>query len=227
MADVGLEAVDRQDHPPGRRRQAADAGGVGQGHGQQLVVAVQEVADAADADGDAAAGELGVDLRDAAMLGVAERADHGDDVEAELVLRQGEAALLLGPQRGPIPRADSVAASPHLDGQADRPVEGDDDPVALVGGPERPAAHRAGAGVGGQLDLAIRLRPAGESGHPCTSRGVSSPQEYPIPVHRSSRLCHASFLPPPQNLWVEKALFRAAFPRLFKEIRAARGRRFS
>ncbi len=97
MADVGLEAVDRQDRPPGRRGQPADADGVGQRQGEQLVVAVQQVADAPDADRHAAADELGVDLRDAAVLGVAKRADRRDDVEAELVLRQGEPALLLGP----------------------------------------------------------------------------------------------------------------------------------
>ena len=60
-----------------------------QRQGQQLVVAVQQVGDAADADRHAAADQLGVDLGDAAVLGVAEAADQGDDVEAELVLRAG------------------------------------------------------------------------------------------------------------------------------------------
>ena len=72
-----------------------------QRQGQQLVVAVQEVADAARADRHAAAGQLGVDLRDAAVLGMAESADQGDDVEAELVLGQGEPPLLLGPEAEP------------------------------------------------------------------------------------------------------------------------------
>ena len=94
MADVGLQAVDGQDHPPGLRRDPPQPRSASeQRQGQQLVVAVQEVADAARADRHAAADQLGVDLGDAAVLGVAEAADQGDDVEAELVLRQGKRAL--------------------------------------------------------------------------------------------------------------------------------------
>jgi hypothetical protein len=37
-----------------------------------------------------------VDLGDAAVFGIAEGADEGDDIQAELVLGQGVAALLLG-----------------------------------------------------------------------------------------------------------------------------------
>jgi hypothetical protein len=86
MADIRLESVDRQDHPPGPRRDPPQPGGIRGGQGQELVVAVQQVADAAGADRHAAADQLGVDLREAAVLGVAEAADQGDDVEAEFVL---------------------------------------------------------------------------------------------------------------------------------------------
>ena len=39
--------------------------------------------------------ELAVDLGDAAVLGIAEPADQGHDVEAELVIGQGEVGLSL------------------------------------------------------------------------------------------------------------------------------------
>ena len=168
VADVRLEAVDRQDHAPGRPGQATDAAGVGHGQGEQLVVAVQEAGDAADADGHAATCQLGVDLRDAAVPGVPQRPDQGDDVQAELVLRQGEAALLLRPERGAMARAGAVTAAPDLDGEADQALRGGDDAVALVRGPERPAAGRADAGGGRQLDLARRLGAGGPSWHRST-----------------------------------------------------------
>ena len=47
MADVGLQAVDGQDDPPLLLKQAVEPTVVGEGDGQQLVVAVQEVGDGA------------------------------------------------------------------------------------------------------------------------------------------------------------------------------------
>jgi hypothetical protein len=66
---------------------------VGRGQGAEFVVAVQQVADRAQGDGNAFASQFLVDLRDAAVLGVAEASDQGQDVEAELVVRQGEEGL--------------------------------------------------------------------------------------------------------------------------------------
>jgi alkanesulfonate monooxygenase SsuD/methylene tetrahydromethanopterin reductase-like flavin-dependent oxidoreductase (luciferase family) len=80
----GLEAVNRQDHLAGRGGHPPEPLDVRQRQRQQLDVAVQEVADAARADRHAAADQLGVDLRDAPVLGVAEASDESDDVEAEL-----------------------------------------------------------------------------------------------------------------------------------------------
>jgi hypothetical protein len=115
MTDVRLEAVDGQDHPAGPGGDPPQPSAVRGGQGQQFVVAVQEVADAARADGHAASGQLGMDLREAAMLGVTQATDRGDDVEAELVLGQGEAALLLGPQADAVSGAVGVAATPDLE----------------------------------------------------------------------------------------------------------------
>ena len=72
----------------------------------------------------AAAGQLGMDLGDAAVLGVAQGADQGDDVEAELVLGQGEAALGLGAVGDGVAGAVRVAAAADLEPEADRAVAG-------------------------------------------------------------------------------------------------------
>ena len=55
-----------------------------------LVVTIQQVADAPLADRDAAAGQLGVDLRDAALLGVTEPADQRDPHHAALELHRAD-----------------------------------------------------------------------------------------------------------------------------------------
>jgi site-specific DNA recombinase len=135
VADVRLQPVDRRDHLTGRGRDPPQPPGARAGQGQQLVVAVQEVGDAPQADRHAAAGQLGVDLRHAAALGMPKGADQGDDVEAELVLGQDQPALLLGPQRRAEPSAAAVAAAADLEAQADQPVEGGDGAAGLGGGP--------------------------------------------------------------------------------------------
>ena len=95
MASQGREQpVDRQDHPPGLRRDRLQPVGAGTRQGQQLVVAVHEVADAADADRHAATDQFGVDLWDATMLDVPQLAHQGDGVEAEFAPRRDEPPLI-------------------------------------------------------------------------------------------------------------------------------------
>jgi site-specific DNA recombinase len=148
VADIGLEAVDGQNHLAGRGSDPPEPRGVREREGQQLVVAVQQIADAARADRHAAADQLGVDLRDTAMLGVAEPTNQGDDVEAELVLRQGETPLRLGTEADLVASAVGVATTADLQVQADQPLQGHDGALRRGGGPERPGAARADPRVG-------------------------------------------------------------------------------
>ena len=62
-------------------------------------------------DGQAAAAQGLVDLGDAAVSGVAEGADQGDDVEAEFVLGQGVEALRFGPVGLAVAAAVAVVAA--------------------------------------------------------------------------------------------------------------------
>ena len=146
MTDVGLQPVDGQDHAARGGRHAPEPLGVGEREGEQLIVAVQQVGDGAEAGRYATADQLGMDLGDTAVPGMAQGADQGDDVEAELVLRQGEAPLRLGAQGDGVAGAVRLAAAPDLEPEADRTAQGRDRPPGLVGRPERCPAGGAGPG---------------------------------------------------------------------------------
>src|SRR5690606_103586 len=69
----------------------------------------------------------------------------------ELVLRQREAALLLGPEAGFEAGAVGIAAAADLEPQLHEPLQGDDGPPGRGGRPQRPGARRASPRVGGQF----------------------------------------------------------------------------
>src|SRR5262245_40399857 len=106
-----------------------------------------------------------MDLGDAAVLGVAQGADQGDDVEAELVVRQGEAALGLraeGPEEEGT--SGSMAAADLQAEAADAPQSGEGAAVVVidVGGGATAGAGRAQGGQGG---VGSRLGAPGLAGH--------------------------------------------------------------
>src|SRR5262249_20933425 len=122
------------------------------GQGQQLVAAVQQVGDGTRGQDDAARRQGLVDLRHGAVLGVAEGADVGHDVQAELVVGQGQASLGLGPAGGEgAAAAAAVAAADEQVEAADAVEGGDAAAVAVVGG-QAVSAGGAGAGEGLQAE---------------------------------------------------------------------------
>src|SRR5262245_59159545 len=121
---------------------------VGGGQGAEFVVAVEEVADRAQGDDDAAARQLVVDLGDAAMLGVAEAADQGQDIEAELGVRQGQEGLGFRSISVAVARAVGVGAAANPQGEARNRIEGRDRAVFAAGGPKAMATRRAAGGYG-------------------------------------------------------------------------------
>src|SRR5438270_5170410 len=127
--------------------------GIGQGQGEQLIIAVQQVGDAPLADGHSSASQLAMDLGDAAVLGVAERADGGNEVESELALWQCDPTLRLGSHRSAEGRTVGGAAAADLDSQPEGATESDDGAVVGIGGPEwSPPVGTAGR-VGRQGEL--------------------------------------------------------------------------
>lgn len=126
MADVGLQAVERQDDPLVRRGEAPETLDVEHGEGQQCIIAVEQVSDAPLADGDRALVQQLVYLGNRAVVLVAPGADLGDDVETERVVRQGEAAFDFGTIRGVVAGAFGVLAAPDTQDQFDDAIQGDE-----------------------------------------------------------------------------------------------------
>jgi hypothetical protein len=194
VADVGLEAVDGQDHPAGRGGRSPEPRGVRERERQRLVVAVQQVADAADADRHAAADQLGVDLRDAAVLGVAEPTDQGDDVEPELVPRPGEAALLFGSEADLVSGAFGIAAAADPQARPEKPLQGDDGSPRPGRGPERTGAGGAGPRVGGQFQGLVGGGPSTPSRRGATPRGgAGSRSNNSVGLHQTDFATLGSF----------------------------------
>jgi hypothetical protein len=99
VADVRLEPVDRQHHPALMSGNPLQPEAVRQPHGQQLIVPVQQVGHRPLAHRQAAADQRPVDLGHAAVLPVPQRPGQRDHVQPELVLRQRDGPLDLGPAR--------------------------------------------------------------------------------------------------------------------------------
>ena len=76
------------------------------------------------ASDDPAAGQLAVDLGDAAVLGIAEPADRGHDVESELVIGQGEMGLGLGAVGPEEAGALGIGTASDRQGQPEDAIEG-------------------------------------------------------------------------------------------------------
>ena len=136
VPDVRLQPVDGQDHPRLVGQHGPQPGVVGEGDGEQFVVPVEQVGDGPFGDADAAAVQVGADLGDRAVLAVAEVADEGDDVESELVVREGEAALGLGAVRSADGRTGVVAAAADGQVQAGDAVQGGEGTAVDVVGPQ-------------------------------------------------------------------------------------------
>jgi hypothetical protein len=81
-----------------------------------------------------------VDLGDAAVLGMAEPADRGGDVEAEFVMRQCETPFLVWSKADAAARAIGISAVAELEMPSDDASECRDRSAGLGGGPERAAA---------------------------------------------------------------------------------------
>jgi hypothetical protein len=157
MTDVGLQAVDRQDDATLRAQQGTEPLGVSGGQCPEFVVAVQEVGDRALSDDQAAAGQVVVDLGDAAVLDMSEPTDQGHDIEAELVIRQGEVGLGLGPVG--LTKTGAIGIGAASDGQCEPEdaVESSDGAEVVIAGQEPVLTFRTIERDGYQAQGAVGL----------------------------------------------------------------------
>jgi hypothetical protein len=100
-----------------------------------------------------------VNLRDAAVFDVAEATDQCEDVQAELMVRQGEMRLRLG-SVGPVEAfTGGVGTASDVQGETDDAVQGGDGAEVAVVLPEFVEADRAIVGDGKQSLRVRRPRP--------------------------------------------------------------------
>jgi hypothetical protein len=143
VTDIRLQPVDSQDNPGLAGQELPQPPVIAQGNGEQLVVAVQQVGHGPLGNADAAAQQGGMNLGHAAMLGVAQGACEGDDVQAELVAGEGEAALALGPVGAQVTAAASAMAAADRQVQPGAAGQGDEGAVVGVIQPHALAASGA------------------------------------------------------------------------------------
>src|SRR5947209_6847726 len=98
---------------------------------------MEQMSDSALSYRDATLDECTMDLRDTAVLGVAQATHQGNDVETELTLGQNEGSFLLRTIRLVEPGAVPIPAGSDHEGEGHQTLEGGDGAMAVVGHPER------------------------------------------------------------------------------------------
>jgi hypothetical protein len=108
-------------------------------------------------DDQAAAGQVLVDLGDAAVLGMSEPTDQGNDIEAELMIGQGEVGLGLGPVGLTEPGAIGIGTTSDGQREPEDAVESGDGAEVVIAGQEPVLTFRTVKRDGYQAQGTIRL----------------------------------------------------------------------
>src|SRR5215470_1471462 len=135
VADSGLKAIEGQYDTPLRLRQAPQPCRVVQGESDQCIIALQEIGDRPGRERQTTRDQRLMDSRHTGMVGIALRANEGEDIEAKLVLGQGEASFRFRPVRFLPLRTRRIEAAPHLEGEPQDRLQSRDGAVVVVGGP--------------------------------------------------------------------------------------------
>src|SRR6266699_2118290 len=175
MAYIRLQPVDGQHRAPLGKQSLGNAWAVQHMQTDELFVALDEVGHAPLADPELTRLQGAMDLGHAAVLAKALGTHGGDDVKADLAMRQRIAALLFGTV-GPTEQRTAVDTAPtDLQPQAHPAKEGQDRALLPIAGPERATAADALASTRDQ-----RSRQVGGGLCMCASHGWA-PQSNQIP----------------------------------------------
>jgi hypothetical protein len=135
LADIGLEPIASQSDPALRLGQAPQPCRVLQGQGAQCVVALQQIGHRAGRHSETALPQRLLDGRHPVVVGIARRADAGQDIEAKRVLGQGQAPCHGGPVRCAPLGTRRIEAAPNLEGEPHHGLQGRDGAIVVLGGP--------------------------------------------------------------------------------------------
>src|SRR5205807_5089396 len=120
------------------------------GQGAQFVIAVEEIRDGAWSEDDATVGQVPMDLRDGVMAGVTQSADVGQYVETELMVREGQPSLGLGPEGDKVAWASALVTATDQEIESADALEGRERAIVAVVGEQGLGTSGAGRGQGNQ-----------------------------------------------------------------------------
>lgn len=132
VPDVRLQAIQREDDLALLRETRPQAGLVGQPQRDQFFIPLELVRHSALGNLHAPRQQQLMDLGHAAVLGVAQGPDQRDDIQAELPVRQGPAALLLRAVGAAVQRARRILAAPDDEGEPIQAIERHDRAPIMV-----------------------------------------------------------------------------------------------
>src|SRR5262245_21009509 len=143
-------------------------------------------------DGHPMVAQVLIDFRQTAVLCVAQGAHPGDDIQAKLVLGQGEPSLFFGAVRAVQLRTGAIETAPNLQGEMHRGFQGGDGAIVMISRPHRLTAEGA--------MTPKRLEGAGGSGGR-TRRRTCHREPFPVTTpygisnirQRFSSVCYPSF----------------------------------
>ncbi len=139
---------------------------VGQAQRHQLLVAVQQLGHAALGDVHAVLAQRLVHLRHAALLAAAPVPDLGDDVQAELALRQRPGARFLWPIPLVIPWAADRPTPSHPQDEPPPPIQAHHRPPVGIGYSHELAAPQTRLSLRRERHLPLCRRPSRLPSHP-------------------------------------------------------------
>src|SRR5499427_52122 len=142
MADIRLQAISREDDTAVHCGDLLQAVRLGHREGHEFIVALQEMLHGPGRNRHAAADQLLMGLGKTAVLGVTQSAHQVDDIEAKLMLGEGEPAFCLGPI-GPLKLWTGGVETPtDLERQPEDRVQRGDGPIVVIRRPHHLPAGR-------------------------------------------------------------------------------------
>jgi hypothetical protein len=135
MADVRLEAIERQDDPALGLGDPLQAGGVRQRAGEQCVVPFEPMAHGPWGDGHTALAQVVIECGHTAMLRVTQGTDRRHDIKATRVLGSGQATLCFRTVGTVALRTAPVETAPDVQGERHHVVQGRERARVMRGGP--------------------------------------------------------------------------------------------
>jgi len=147
---------------------ALQAGGSSEGEGEQFVVALEQMRDRPRGDGHPAVAQMLMDFGQTTVLRIAQGTDACNNIEAKLVLGEGQPALCFGAVGPAELRTGLVETASDLQGEMHHIVQSRNSTIVMIGGPHRLTAEGAMTskrlqGVGGCRGRTRRRTGHGES----------------------------------------------------------------